>query len=301
MKLRGVIPPMLTPAADDGMTVDRDKLGKLVSFLIEGGVNGLFTGASAGETFMLDRTQRQIAFETVVTSAAGRVPVVAGISAFSTADALQYARDAEAAGASYVIGLAPGLFPMSEDEIIYHFATIAGKINIPMLMYNFPEVTGGKKITPRILGELTRKHRVVGIKDSSGEIGNTRAYRRECGDAVSLIMGADRLISAHLMLGGDGFMCSGINMAPKAHAALYVASLAGDSARMIAIQDAVAPLVDICLTGTFPDAVKSCMASQGMPVGPPFLPVLPATDAQSARAKQLLDQVQAAVRDLGIN
>ena len=292
---------MLTPAASDGMTVDREKLKTFANWLIEGGVNGLFTGASAGETFMLDRTQRQIAFETVVAAAAGRVPVVAGISAFSTAEALQLAKDAEAAGASYVIGLAPGLFPMTEDEIIYHFATIADKINIPVLLYNFPDVTGGKKITPYILGTLTRKHRVVGIKDSSGTIGNTLAYRRECGDDVSLLMGADPLISAHLMLGGDGFMCSGINMAPQAHAALYAASQAGDHARMIAIQNAIAPLVDICLTGTFPAAVKSCMASQGMSVGSPFLPVQPATDAQSARAKELLERVKAATRDLGIS
>jgi 4-hydroxy-tetrahydrodipicolinate synthase len=106
------------------------------------------------------------------------------------------------------------------------------------------------------------------------------------------------LVYPHLALGGDGMLCIGVNLAPKTYVALYDAFRSGDMARAVALQDAVSPIVDICLTGTFPAAVKACLSAQGIPAGPPFLPVTPVTDAQTSTAVELLGRMQAASRDL---
>jgi len=300
MKLSGVIPPMLTPAADDGMQVDHDRLRRFTGWLLDAGVNGLFIGASAGESAMLDRSQRRAALETVIAETQGRVPIIAGVSAPSTAQSLQYARDAEAAGADYLISLPPGVFPLSEDEMVHHYATLSDSVDIPTLLYNFPELTGGKIITPKIAATLSQKHRVVGIKDTSGSVVNSRTYRRACGDEFMLLVGSDPNIYAYLALGADGMICSGSNIAPKTYVALYQAFRSGDHAKAIALQDAILPFIDITRIGSFPSSVKACLSSLGIPAGPPFLPVFPASDAQAAAALEFFGNMQAASRDLGV-
>lgn len=298
MKLCGVIPPVVMPATDDGMCVDGPRLRQLTSSLIEAGVNGVFVGATAGEATMLDRKQRQVAIEAAVSEADKRVPVIAGASAASTAEALKYARDAQDGGADFIMLLPPGVFPLSEEELIRHFRTVADSVTIPSLLYNFPRIAAGQKISARVAGEVCRQSQFVGIKDSSGEIANARLYRLECGDEFALLIGADSLVYPHLLLGGDGMVCAGVTLFPKLHVALYKAHQAGDHKRALALQDALLLVADLCGIGVFPASLKTALAFLGIEIGPPFLPVLPLSQEQAAQAKNIVTRIQEATREL---
>ena len=141
MKLEGVYTALVTPMSEDGK-LDEKALRRLVDFQIEGGVQGLVPVGTTGESPTLDGEECKRVIRIVVEQARGRVPVIGGAGSNSTAEAIEYARDAKEAGADATLQVAPYYNKPTNDGILAHFRAIADAVDLPLVVYNIAGRTG---------------------------------------------------------------------------------------------------------------------------------------------------------------
>lgn len=189
--LKGVVPPVVTPLTIDEQ-VDHASLRRLIKWLLQRGVHGLWVMGSTGEFAALDAQQRAEAIATVVDTVAGRVPVLAGISDAGTELAVRHGRAAREAGADAVAATPPYYFPVAQDEILAHYRRIREAVDLPLLIYNFPKMVKVNLDLSTAL-ELAGEGTVIGIKDSQNDL---EWFRR-------LMVGAGRPRAGLSRLPGD--------------------------------------------------------------------------------------------------
>uniref|UniRef100_UPI000836DA42 dihydrodipicolinate synthase family protein n=1 Tax=Aldersonia kunmingensis TaxID=408066 RepID=UPI000836DA42 len=204
-QLSGVLVALATPFAADGR-IDEDLLRRLVDRTIDGGVDGVVACGSTGEFAAMTNAERRFVVETVIDQVAGRVPVVAGTGAVSTAEAIELTRHAEAAGASVVMVVAPYYEPLTMDETLDYLRTVAGAVKIPVMLYNMPAATG-VNMTPDVVGQLAREvDNIRYIKDTSGDMAQAGQLIHNYGDVISTFVGWDSYLLAALTEGAAGVM-----------------------------------------------------------------------------------------------
>ena len=292
--LYGVIPALVTPRVAGQDEPDTERLTALSHWLLGQGVHALFPCSSTGEAPLLSWKQRRLVIETVAEAVGGRVPVLAGVGAASTSESIRLARDAAAAGATHLAILPLHFVPASQEELYGYFAAVADSVALPTLLYNFPARTGGQNIAPETAARLATGHQVIGLKDSSGDLVNGMGYLAACGPDFAVFTGFEALIYPLLVMGGAGTICAGANVLPSETVALYNACRAGDAAQARRLQLSLLPWRKLVTHGTFPAAVKAAMAFIGQPIGDPFLPTRPVSEAQGREIAQLLRQIRSA-------
>lgn len=206
MKLSGLWPALLTPLHDDG-AVDHDALAALVTDLVPRGVDGLVPLGSTGEFTEFSGVERRAILDTVIAAAAGRVPVLAGVSGLSTRETRGYAADAAAVGADAVLVLPPLYWKSPDDRIFDHYRAVADAVDIPVVAYDFPALTG-QPLSPELLGRLAAEEpRVIGAKLTVRDIMTVTAAlaatRRHRPD-FAIVTGFEDLIPAAMWAGADG-------------------------------------------------------------------------------------------------
>src|SRR5918911_3344065 len=168
-ELRGIFVPMLTPL-DADERVDESSLRRLVDFLIDAGVHGIWSMGTTGEFAALPEAERARGVEATIEQVAGRVPVIANIGDSSTGLALRHARHAVEAGADALALTPPHYYPHSMDEMLIHFRTVKeAHPDLPLLVYNIPQTVKVKMTLPTTL-QLAREGTVQGIKDSQNDL-----------------------------------------------------------------------------------------------------------------------------------
>ncbi|HYW85719.1 MAG TPA: dihydrodipicolinate synthase family protein, partial [Spirochaetia bacterium] len=135
MKLDGLYTALVTPMSADGK-VDEKALRRLVDFQVEGGVHGLVPVGTTGESPTLDGEECKRVIQIVVEQARGRVPVIAGAGSNSTAEAVEYARDAQSVGAAATLQVAPYYNKPTNAGFLGHFRAIADAVDLPLVVYN---------------------------------------------------------------------------------------------------------------------------------------------------------------------
>ncbi|HEX5322764.1 MAG TPA: dihydrodipicolinate synthase family protein [Capsulimonadaceae bacterium] len=291
MKLHGVIPAMVTPTTYDG-DIHVERIRSFTRYLIEAGVHGLLLAGSTGEGPLLTSGQRQALIRAVVEEASGRVPVLAGVGAASTAQSIAFSKEAEAAGAAAVAVLPMHLVPVSQDELYGYFATVADSVSIPTALYNFPALTGGQKISAEVAARLARTKNVIALKDSSGDFQNMLGYIEACGPDFAVFTGDEGLLVKILDAGGAGTVCSAGNLIPELLCAIYSAYRAGERENAERLQKETPPLREAVKVGTFPAAIKAGCDQMGYPAGPPIPPASPLEDGQRAALWEVLGRVR---------
>lgn len=286
----GMIIPLLTPFHDDG-TLDPEALRRLTRRLIAAGVHGLFPSGSTGEFFALSHQERCQVIEIVVDEAAGRVPVYAGTGAISTWESIALTKAAEQLGADAMAVITPFYISPSQDELYEHYAAIAANTSLPVVIYNNPARTGGVSLTAATLARLADIANIVGIKDSSGDLGLMAAYVTETPDRLVVFQGRDDLYFPSLALGAVGGVAATGNVMPKLLVELYDAFQAGDWDRSRTLQAKVSLLRASLAMSTFPAVLKGTMALIGEPIGPPRLPVAPLDGAQVIAIRGVLERI----------
>ena len=164
--IRGVIVPILTPLKYDE-TVDTVSLRRLVNYLIDNGVHGIWVSGTTGEFAALLDEQRVRSIETVVDEVAGRVSVIGNISGPSTQLSVNLALAVLKTGLDGIAATPPYYYPSAQDEILDHFRHIHDRVGLPLWVYNIP-VTVKTAVAPATVARLAGEGTVVGIKDSSG-------------------------------------------------------------------------------------------------------------------------------------
>ena len=292
-QLRGILTALPTPFAADG-SLDEPALRALVDRSIGGGVHGVVVNGSTGEFTALTTDERRRAVEIVVDQAGGRVPVVAQTGAASTAEAVRLSRHAESAGADVVMALTPYYEALSEQEIKAYFRTVAGSVNLPVMLYNIPGPTG-IDLLPDTVGALAREvENIQYVKNSSSDMSQSAQLIHHHGDVISTFVGWDTLLLASLIEGAAGFTAGTANIVPAELVAVWDAVQGGEIAEARQAWNRVFPVIDAIMQEPFNAAIKGVLDALGLPVGVPRAPLAPLDPSTATRIKDLVSSARLA-------
>ena len=223
----GVVPPLCTPLTQDG-DVDTASLERLTAFQLDAGVHGLFVGGSTGEIAQLTDAARDIALRTVVRTAAGQVPVLAGAIDTGTLRVLEHARRAQALGADAVVVTAPFYVGVGEPEVRAHYELLHAALELPVVAYDIPSNVG-YKLPYALVAELAQAKVIAAVKDSSGDLeGFRRVLDGTAGSGADCLTGSETLADLAMACGADGIVPSLGNVDPHGYVRLYEAARVGD-------------------------------------------------------------------------
>jgi 4-hydroxy-tetrahydrodipicolinate synthase len=286
VQLRGVLTALATPFAADG-SVDEALLRALVDRSIEGGVHGVVACGSTGEFSTLSGDERRLVVETVVDQTAHRVPVIAQTGATSTAEAIRLSRHAQSAGADVIMPVAPYYEPLSVEETLTYLRTVAGSVDIPVMVYNLPVATG-VDLDPDTVGALAREvENIRYIKNTTVDMAQSAELIHNHGDVISTFVGWDSLLLSALAEGAAGVMAGTANVVPSQLVAVYDAVSGGDLEGARRAWAEIYPLIAAIMNEPFIPAVKAGLAAVGFPVGVPRAPVADLDPEASARIAKL--------------
>ncbi len=293
-RFHGIIPPLATPLRPDE-SVDEPALRRLVRYVLDGGVHGLFAAGSTGEFAALTDPARARAVEIVIEEAAGRVPVLVGIGDASTVRAQAWARQAEAAGADALVAILPYYYATSTvSEVVTHFERLVDSTGLPMILYNIPSRT--KSALPLAAVEQLRKNDgIVGIKDSAEEMNVFYRLLEMRTPGFRVFQGSEMQCGASLLLGADGAVLGISNAAPRLAVRLYEAAAGGDAARTRELQAIVADLNKIYwLAGSSqPGSLKYALSYLGICEPTVTSPLAMANAEAQAHIRALIDRHRA--------
>jgi 4-hydroxy-tetrahydrodipicolinate synthase len=284
----GVLPALITPFTDDGDAVDAAALGALVERLVAGGVGGLVPCGSTGEFTTLSHAERREVVDVTIAAAAGRVPVVAGTGALSTAETVELSAHAERSGAAAVMVVPPFYEAPRWRELLAHYTAVAEHISIPIVYYNLPSATG-VSLTADQLRELRRVAGVTALKDTGGDAVAATELIQSGADAPTLLNGWDTLTFAALAAGVRAVVWGAASILPEQCVALH--RLLIDDIDLVAARDLWARLWPLCQfleAHSYPAAVKAGCALVGDRTGPVRAPLLALDDEATAQLRQLL-------------
>lgn len=288
--IRGIIPAMVTPMAQDE-TLDEPGLKRLINFLIDAGVHGIFAVGTAGEFWALSVEEKKQVFEWTVALTDGRVPVYLGTGANATREAIQLSELAQEAGADCLSVLTPCFISPNQRELFDHFSAIARSVDVPILLYDLPSRTGNALSVETVVRLSEAHDNIVGIKDSSGDFTQSLEYLRRCPDGFRVIMGRDTLIYAGFTQGAAAAIAASANVAPKLGVGIYECFLKGDMAGARAFQERLAPLRLAFSLGTHPAMLKAGADMVGAAGGPPRKPVSPLSAAERETLRGVLREI----------
>ncbi|MFP4152147.1 MAG: dihydrodipicolinate synthase family protein [Alkalispirochaeta sp.] len=287
----GVVPPIITPV-DEHENVDPVGLRRVIDYVLDGGVHGIFVNGSNGEFYGLDYENQKRATEIAVEHVNGSVPVYAGASAITTKESIRLARMAEAAGASALTVLTPMFVQPTEDELYDHFVAIAEATSLPVILYNNPGRTTNN-VSVGVLERLLKIERIVGVKNTSMDFSLTMKYLRagEGRPDFGVFGGIDYYVYATLSHGGVGCVAGTANVAPGLVVSIYDHFNAGNHAAAIKDQQTLMSLRDAYAWGTFPVMMKVCLNLLGVDVGMPIRPVQYVDAGVEEKAKEMLRKI----------
>lgn len=285
--ISGVLSALVTPFAEDG-SVDEKLLRAIVDRSVDAGLDAVVAGGGTGEVASLDEDERARVFEVVVDQTAGRVPVVANIGALTAAKAARLGQSAQRAGADVVMLITPYYEQLSTAELARFIRQVAGGVDLPVMLYNNPSVTG-TNLDAEILARFGREiDNVQYVKDSSKDWEQALRLIHHHSDDIGLIVGWDSFLFSALLEGATGIMAGAANVVPDEIAAVAKALRVGDIESARALWLRLFPVIDALLELPFVQAVKAGLALRGIPVGSPREPLLDLSSDDVARLKTAL-------------
>lgn len=272
---KGIIPPVSTIFTQTG-ELDTVGMEKLIDFIIDGGVHGLFFGGTGGEFSQMNVEQRKELAEFAVKYVDGRLPVLLGTGSTSTEEAIELSKHAEKIGADGIVVINPYFWNLSEEFLFEYFSDIAKSIDLPMILYNFPALTG-QDITPELTLRLVDTHvNIVGIKETIDEASHYREMILTVKDKhpnFSVLVGFDDHLLNTLSLGGDGLIPASANFIPQFTVDLYEAFIQGEYKKAIKLHKTVAHIpLFYKITTPFVGVAKQAMNFIGLNVSTHVLP-----------------------------
>jgi len=282
---RGTYTVMITPFTPAG-GVDVEGLRAFVDWQIGQGIHGLISLGSTGEFLSLDDDEKALVAETVITQAAGRVPVLIGTGAEDTREVVRLSRRAEKLGADGVMIIPPFYSTPTDDELVHHYKTVADAIALPIMVYNNP-ATANVDLKPALVARLAEIDNCLYIKESTLEVTRVRDIIRLCGDRMTVfggILGFESFVE-----GAQGWVAVASNIAPGPMARIF--ELVADEEALKAARDLYLeylPLIEFVGGQAYVAGTKALLGHMGFAAGAPRPPRLPLPPAQDAAARALV-------------
>lgn len=230
---------MVTPLKPDGM-LDAAGTERLVEHVLAGGVHGLFLLGTTGEAPDLPYEVRRELVERVCKQVNGRVPVLVGITDTVFSESLKLAEFAKLCGAAALVAAPPYYFAAGQPELISYYTQLADKVPLPLYLYNMPSQVK-VMIEVKTVVELAKHPNIVGLKDSSGNIGyfNACRYQLRNREDFAILMGPEEAMGEVVLMGASGGVAGGANIFPKTFVDIYDAAIAKDVDRVRELQERI--------------------------------------------------------------
>jgi 4-hydroxy-tetrahydrodipicolinate synthase len=287
----GSIVALVTPMHEDG-SVDYERLRALIDWHIAEGTDCIGVVGTTGESPTVTVPEHHEVIRVSVEHARGRVPIMAGAGANSTAEAIELSRYAKAVGADCTLQVVPYYNKPTQEGIYRHFKAIAEGVDIPVVLYNVPGRTVADML-PETTLRLAQVPGIVGIKEATGNIERAAWLIKQAPKGFSIYSGDDPTAVALMLLGGHGNISVTANVAPRLMHEMCMAAIDGDARRAAELHLQLLPLHKQLFVEPNPIPVKWALQRMGR-IGPGMrLPLLPLTEANQPVVEQ-------ALRDTGL-
>jgi len=259
---KGVIPALTTPFAPD-LSVDHSFLAEHATWLADEGCTGFVAGGSLGEGATLSAAEKAAVLETLVRAVGGRVPILCGVSALGTAEAVALAERAEATGCRGLMVLPPYVYSTDWREMKAHVAAVLRATKLPCMLYNNP-VAYGTDFLPEHIAELAAEFPTLeAVKESSTDVRRLTAIRALVGDRLHLLVGVDDAIVEGVAAGARGWIAGLVNAFPRESVALYRWALEGKHEEAAALYRWFLPLLRMDTVPKFVQLIKLAQEKVG--------------------------------------
>ena len=288
--LAGCYTALITPFRDG--RIDEPALAALVERQISGGVSGLVPCGTTGEAPALTNAEWDRVVGSVVATAHGRVPVIAGTGSNNTATVMERTARARSFGADAALIVTPYYNKPTQEGLYRHFATVAEAVDLPIVLYNVPGRTG-VNLLPETVVRLAAIPTIVGIKEASGSMDQASQIVNEAPEGFVVLSGDDSLTLPMMGIGGRGIISVVSNIVPEAVSALTDACLTGDFSTARSIHLGLFDLCRAMFVETNPVPVKAAAAILGYCTSEVRLPLAPLSEAAQRRVESALAAWQA--------
>ena len=286
--ITGSIPALVTPLNEDG-SIDYGSLGRLIDHHVKEGSDGIVVVGTTGEspTVNVDEHGELIRFS--VAHAAGRIPIIAGTGANSTAEAIELTRHSQKVGAAACLSVVPYYNKPTQEGLYQHFRAIAEAVELPVILYNVPGRTVADMSNDTSL-RLAQIPNVVGIKDATGNIERGTDLIVRAPKDFAIYSGDDASACALILLGAHGTISVTANVAPRLMHEMCVAALAADTRTAREINARLLGLHRHLFCEANPIPVKWACQQQGLIRGGIRLPLTPLSADCHERVRSAMRQ-----------
>lgn len=289
----GIYPYLPSPITADG-NVGVDVLKRLVGDLIDDGIHGVTPLGTTGEVTYLSFEQRTKIVSSVVDAAGGRVPVVAGLSAFSTRDAVRQAVAFEELGADGLVVMRQQALPTTDDGIVEYFREVAEHVSVPIVLYTNPSVLG-TDLSIAVLRELATVPNIRYLKDATGITGRILNVIEQLGDEIDVFSASAHIPLVVFDLGGIGWMAGPACVIPRQSVALYDAWRHGERDAAWRLQRSMWPINELFARHGLAACIKAALEIRGYRIGPPIHPQHPLADGAINDINNALERADTAL------
>jgi 1-pyrroline-4-hydroxy-2-carboxylate deaminase len=292
MKWQGVMPAITTCFKED-LSIDHEFVARHVNWLIDHGCAGIVTPGSLGEGNTLTFEERGALWATVVGAARDRAPVVAAISALSTAEAIEQAKTAAGKGCQGLMVLPPYVYKGDWREMKAHVAAVFKATKLSCMLYNNP-IAYGTDFLPEQIRELANEfENFQSVKESSADVRRVTAIKALTHDRLDLFVGVDDAIVEAIPVGAVGWVAGLVNALPKESVDLFNYAAQGETEKALELYHWFLPLLRLDTVPKFVQLIKLAQQEVGMGnarVRPPRLELV------GAELEQTTALIQAALR-----
>ena len=247
---------LITPFDDETGRLDLLFFERLIRFQIENGVNALIVAGTTGESPVLTAEEKAKLFETAVTAAGKRVPVIAGTGSNDTGKAVRQSNEAEKKGADGLLIVTPFYNKCTQEGLVRHYTYIADRVSTPIIVYNVPSRTG-VNILPATYAALAEHRNIVAVKEANGDISSVAEMISLCKGKLDVYSGNDDQTAAMAALGAKGVISVASNVIPRQMRELTAAALIGDSKTAAELQLRYLRLMKLLFCEVNPIPVKA--------------------------------------------
>lgn len=289
-RLGRMIPAMVTPF-DENRELDLNRVEELADRLVTGGADALVINGTTGESPTVFYPQKIELFKAAVHAVAGRVPIIANVGDNCTADTVDFAGDVEKLGVDAFMCVVPYYNKPPQEGLYQHFATIARATELPIVLYNIPGRCVVNMTAETTLGLARDFDNIVAVKEASGNFEQIKQIIDGAPEGFVVYSGDDSATYDIMKLGGAGVISTIGNVAPARMKEIVDLCAAGKWDEAYAAHEKLLPLMDGLFETSNPILVKEALKLVGFPVGGVRLPLVDATEEQSARLAGIMREV----------
>jgi 4-hydroxy-tetrahydrodipicolinate synthase len=289
--ITGSLVAIVTPMQEDGR-LDLARFKKLIDWHIAEGTDGIVVVGTTGESPTVDFDEHKELIRVAVEHAKGRIPIIAGTGANSTAEAIELSASAKKNGATASLSVVPYYNKPTQEGMYQHFRRIAETVELPMILYNVPVRTVADLQNDTVL-RLAQVPGIIGIKDATANIERGTDLIKRAPRNFAIYSGEDAGALALILLGGHGVISVTANVAPRMMHEMCAAALVGDVKKARELNLRLIGLHQKLFIETSPAPVKWAMGQMGLIEPGLRLPMVPLTERS-------YDAVREALAEAGI-